>query len=78
MKKILFILLISSTFISCMEVLDIDALPEDKKLALNSLITPDSLIKVNLSTSISSLDCDAFIKFINDAEVKLYEDDQFV
>ncbi len=78
MKKIIFLLILSISVISCMEVLEIELEPEDKKLVMNSLISPDSLIKVNLSKSINSLDGDAFIKFIDDAEVKLYENGQFI
>lgn len=71
-------MLLSVSLFSCMEVLDTDISQEDKVLVLNGLITPDSLIKSNISTSIHSLDGDAYIKFINDAEVKLFEDGEFV
>lgn len=63
---------------SCVEVLDIELEDKDKLLVLNSLISSDTTIRVNISKTISSLDGDAFIKFINDAEVELYEDDEFV
>lgn len=61
-----------------MEVLDIELDEEDKLLVVNSLISSDTTISVNITKTISSLDGDAFIKFINDAEVNLYEDDEFV
>ena len=74
MKKIIFLLIITISLSSCIEVLDIDLDKEDRFLVLNGFVSPDSLIKVNLSTSINALDGDAFIKFIDDAEVILYED----
>ncbi len=78
MKKIVFFILISVSFISCIETLDIELDQDDKKMVLNGIISPDSIITVNLSKSIYSLDGDAFIKFVEDAEVKLYEDGVFI
>jgi len=78
MKKIIYFLIIGLTLSSCMEVLDIDLDEKDKLLVVNSLISSDTTIRVNITKTISSLDGDAFIKFINDAEVKLYENDEFV
>ena len=73
MKKIILFIVIIINLTACVEVIDIDLDPKDRFLVLNGFISPDSLIKVNLSTSINALDGDAFIKFIDDAHVILYE-----
>ena len=62
---------------SCREPIDIDVPDTQKKIVLNGLINPDSTVKVNLSKSISILDNDKDINFINNASVKIYENDAF-
>ncbi len=78
MKKILLFLILSSTLFSCMEVMDIDIPSDEKKITLNGLISSDSVVKINLSKAINSLDGDAFIKFIDGAKVELYENDLLI
>ena len=63
---------------SCSEVIDIDVEEEDKVLVLNGMLSPDSLIKINLGKSMGILDGDNSFEFIYNAEVKLYEDDEFI
>jgi len=78
MKKIIFLIVIAISFISCVEILDISVDEEDKQLVLNSIISPDSLIKVNISKSIGATEGDAYLEFIYGAAVKLYEDGNFI
>ena len=78
MKKIIFYLVVAISLTSCVEVLDISLEDSEKMLVLNGILYPDSLVKVNLSKSINSLDGDAFVRFINDAKVELYKDSVFV
>ncbi len=78
MKKIIFLIIIATSLISCVEVLDISLEDSEKLLVLNGIIEPDSIVKVNLSKSINATDGDAFIKFIKGADVELYADSEFV
>ncbi len=63
--------------ISCREPIDINVPDTEKKIVLNGLINPDSVISVNLSKSISILDKDDDIKFLSDATVKIFENEIF-
>ncbi len=75
---IISLLLIASIGIfSCREPIDISVPDTEKKIVLNGLINPDSTVKVNLSRSISILENDDKIRFLENASVKLYEDDIF-
>ncbi|OFY35285.1 MAG: hypothetical protein A2W91_07585 [Bacteroidetes bacterium GWF2_38_335] len=58
---------------SCEKIIDINIPDKEKKIVLNSIITNDSSMVINLSKSMSVLDDDE-ITFIDDATVKLYED----
>ncbi len=70
-------LLFSALFFSCREPIDINVPDTEKKIVLNGLINPDSVISVNLSKSISILDKDDKIVFLENADVKIYENDVF-
>ncbi len=50
LKRIIFLVLIIA-IISCESVVDIDLPKEAPKIVVNSFITPDSLVKINLSKS---------------------------
>jgi len=78
MKKTIYIFLISLFLISCSEVIDIKVDEKDKKIVLNSIINPDSLIIVHLSKSIGILEIDKDIKLIENAEVQLFENNNFI
>ena len=75
---IISLLIIASVGIfSCREPIDITVPDTQKKIVLNGLINPDSTVKLNLSKSISILEKDDKITFLENADVKLYEDDIF-
>ena len=78
MKKILFFLIIITGLTSCVEVLDIKLDDEDKMLVLNGIFATDSNVSVNISRSINALEGDAFIKFVDDADVSLYSGGNFL
>lgn len=76
MKKnpTLFIVLVLSIFtFACSEPIDIDIEDQDRVLVVNSVINPDSLIKVNLARSLSVKESDSSFKFIENATVEIYE-----
>jgi len=76
--KIIAILFITSSFFySCSEPIDINIDDAQKKIVLNSLISTDSTIKLNLTKSIGVLDVDKDFKFISTATVKLFENNIF-
>lgn len=77
MKKIIIFITLIALFSSCVQIMDIKLPSEDRLIALNGILNPDSLIKVNLSRSINAQDGDAYIKFIKDADVSLYVDGKF-
>ena len=74
MKKIFLFLIIITSLTSCVEVLDIKLDDADKMLVMNGILTTDSNVTVNLSRSINALEGDAFIKFVDDADVFIYSD----
>ncbi|NOZ45269.1 MAG: DUF4249 domain-containing protein [Chlorobi bacterium] len=61
----------------CEKVLDIDIPDNDRKIVVNGLLNTDSLITVNISKSLNILDSKN-IKFLDDAEVKLYRNNVFI
>lgn len=78
MKKIIILsLAIISVISACRKKLDIDIPEADKNIVVNGIITPDSLIKINISKSQNSLD-NGKIPYLETATVKLYEDDEFI
>ena len=79
MKKSIYLVIItiSLLIISCEKIIDIDIEDKDKKIVVNGILSTDSLVKVNISKSLSILD-DKDVHFINDAIVTLYENDNFI
>ncbi len=63
---------------SCKKTLDISIDESEKKLVVNSIINSDSLILVNVCKSLGSLEQDSAFKYINDAKIKLYENNNFI
>lgn len=75
MKNILFILIaFFFIFSSCEKKLDIDLPDSDKKIVVNGIVNPDSLMKVRISKSLNVLD-NGNVEYLSDAVVKLYKDD---
>lgn len=63
---------------ACSEPIDITVEEKEKNIVLNSKITPDSLIKANLTKSIGILEPDSKVEFISNADIELYEDEVFI
>lgn len=63
-------ILLALTSWSCEKIIDIDLPETERKMVVNGLITPDSLVTVNLTKSLSVLEVDSFI-FVPDARVTL-------
>ncbi|MDA3779669.1 MAG: hypothetical protein PF487_05500, partial [Bacteroidales bacterium] len=80
MRNISYLIIVSLmlSLFSCREELKIDIKENEKKIVFNGLISPDSLIKINLSKSIGVLESSANLQFVNNAVVKLYEEDNYV
>ena len=76
-KNLIYIVLFLIISVSCEKIIDINIPEKDKKIVINSIISTDSLIKVNVSKSLNILDNQNAI-FLNDATVKLYEDNVFI
>lgn len=76
--KILIIpfLSLSIAFLSCEKIIDIDIPEGERKIVINGLINPDSLVKINVSRSLSVLENDQFV-FLENARVHFYENDDF-
>lgn len=81
MKKNFTLLLFISLWLfliySCEKIIDIDIPERERKIVLNSLITPDSLIKIHLSESESILKAGFSMDIIENATVQLYENNSF-
>mgnify|MGYP001617595227 FL=1 len=60
---------------SCTKIIDMNVPEKEKKLVVNGVICPDSIISVNISKSLGILENNDQNVFINDAEVTIYEDD---
>lgn len=77
-NKIIIIIAIASILFSCRKVLNIDLKDNEKKIVMQSILMPDSIVKVNLSKSLGLLEDFDTIIFLNNAEVKIYEDNVLV
>lgn len=62
---------------SCEKIIPIDLPDQDRKIVINGLLAPDSLVNVNLSLSLSVLEPDSFL-YLSDAEVDLYRDNELL
>ena len=63
--------------IGCEKIIDIDIPERDRKIVINGLLSPDSLVRVNLTSSLSVLDPDEFV-YLTDADVDLYGDNELL
>ncbi len=75
---LLFIIAVSLFFYSCINTLEFNGEQQQAMLVLNSFVTPDSVVKVQLSRSKFFLEDDTQFEAITNAEVKLYVNDIFV
>jgi len=82
MKRIFCYLLIFIVFFfqGCIKTLNEDLKAKESKLVLNSVISPDSTIKVNLSRTFNIFDDESAdnLPFVNNASVGLYENNSFL
>jgi len=65
------------SFSACEKDVKINYPDKERKMTVNSLFQNDSLIKVNLSKSFSITENISSYPYINDAEIKIYEDNKF-
>ncbi len=78
-KSILILTSIILVATSCQKTLDIDINDADKKIVINGILYPDSIIKVNISRSLGVLEEDSLeFQFLNKATAKLYENDNYI
>lgn len=75
-KQIIYLLLFSLFFSSCRELIPIDV-TKDKKLVLNGLLNKNK-VEALVSTSLGINQTGEDIKYINSAELKLYEGSQLI
>lgn len=74
-RRIIYIIMaIIPLAMACEKIIDIDIPETERKIVLNGLINPDSLVEVNISRSMSVLDDNKFV-FLENAIVSLYEND---
>lgn len=80
MKTLVNIIFISCTLLifSCVKELDYNDLNFKRQLVLSGLVYQDSIIRINVSTTKSILVADSVLTFLDDAEVRLYTDDEFI
>src|SRR3972149_3677368 len=79
-RYLTYYLLIVFTVQSCIyREFDVDIPEIGNKMVINSIINPDSLFKINLSKTYSSLETDylQFI-FLDSAKVSIYENDRLI
>ena len=72
-KKLYLVLAVLIVLIACEKTVYIDIPGKGRKITINSLFNPDSLLKVNVSKSCYILDND--IQAIENATVEIYEND---
>ena len=62
---------------SCEKIIEIDIPDSERKIVVNGLINPDSLVRINLSRSLSVLEDNDFV-YLENASASLFENDQQV
>ena len=75
-KKIFIILIVLTALIACEKTVYIDIPDKGRKITVNSLFNPDSLLKVSVSKSCYILDND--IQAIENATVEIYENGSLI
>ncbi len=78
MKNIIILIIIALTISACEKIVDIKIDEKEKQIVANGILTPDSLIKIQVSKSLSILEDEKYLQYLNSAEVKLYADGVFV
>jgi hypothetical protein len=76
-KYIILAIITFFTLQACEKKLDIDLPENEKKIVLNGIINPDSLIRVNVSRSQNILDKDEDIQYLINADVQLFINDEY-
>jgi hypothetical protein len=72
-QALLFIVLLGISSTGCEKIVDLDIRTQDRKLVLNSVLTPDSLLQLNLFLSQGILEDDKLLT-VSDAEVEIFEE----
>ncbi len=75
---LLFIISVSFFFYSCINNIEFNGEQQQAMVVLNSFVTPDSVVKVQLTRSKFFLEDDTKFDTITNAEVKLFVNDVFV
>lgn len=78
MSRIIFLSLFTLLLYSCHKELDYDDLGFEPQIVLNGLIYQDSVIVINVSRTKSILESNKVFPLLNNAEVRLYENDVYV
>jgi len=74
----LFLLILAMLVHSCYKELDYEDLDFEPKIVLNGLIYQDSIIEVNVARTKSIIEHSGILPFLDNAEVKLFENDVFI
>ncbi|MBU0764328.1 MAG: DUF4249 domain-containing protein [Bacteroidetes bacterium] len=79
MKTLSYILILSILLsCSCRKVIEMDIPDKDKKIVLNCILQPDTTVSIHLSKSIGILDNDSEIESLNNAVIRLYENNSLL
>lgn len=78
MKNFLIIISAILIFGSCEKIIDIDIDEKEKRIVANGIVSPDSLIKIQVSKSISILEDERHLQYLSASTVKLYADGEYV
>lgn len=73
MKNLIYLLCIGFSILSCERTIEFDGETKKPKLVINSTFNSVDTFKINLSNSLAVID-NGDLKYINDAEVKLYDE----
>ena len=78
MKRSIYIILILAFFSgACEKIIDISVQDKSRKIVMNAILNPDSIVSVQLSQSKSILE-DNIVLFLKDAAVEAFEDDELM
>lgn len=76
MKKLLIALFIPWAFNSCIKPVEIDLPKHEERLVINSLFSPQEVIKVNVSASVQIDENEA--PFLNNANISLFKNGEYI
>lgn len=71
------LILFAMIFASCEKIIEANLEDSHRRIVVNSTFTADSILEVNISKSLHVLD-NSNVMYLNNAVVKLYENDQLV